>query len=118
MGDLMYKIEKTANGAICIFNSINLKLRVIDDDQLKRVYINYNGYNPLFTMLLGEFSAECKLDSIQLDIKSDIKGCTNSMYAVVPKEKLHLFIKSIYFFIMENNLECMLNEKDISIWGF
>ena len=70
MGDLMYKIEKTDNGAICIFNSVNLKLRVIDDYQHKRVYINYNGYNPLFTMLLGEFSAECELDSIQLDVKS------------------------------------------------
>ena len=118
MGDLMYKMEKTSNGAICIFNSINLKLRVIDDDHHKRVYINYNGYNPLFTMLLGEFSAECELDSIQLDVKSEIKGCTNSMYAVVPKEKLDLFIKSIYFFIMENNLESMLNEKDISVWVF
>lgn len=55
---------------------------------------------------------------IQLDVKSEIKGCTNSMYAVVPKEKLDLFIKSIYFFIMENNLECMLNEKDISVCFF
>ncbi len=118
MGDSMYKIEKTASGAICIFNSINLKLKVIDDNQLERVYINYNGYNPLFTMLLGDFSAECELDSIQLDVKSEIKGYTNSMYAVVPKENLDLFIKSIYFFIMENKPERMLGEKDISIWDF
>lgn len=115
---IVYRIEKTADGAIFVFNNIDLKLRVVDDDQLKNIYINYNGYNPLFTMLTGEFSAECELDSIQLDVKSEIKGCTNSMYAVVPKEKLVLFAESVYLFIIENKVERMLGDEDICIWEF
>ena len=80
--------------------------------------INYKGYNPLFTMLLGEFSADCEIDSIHFDVKSENSRQNNTLYAIVQKEVLELFIKDIYFFIIENKIEQKLNERDKSIWSF
>ena len=86
--------------------------------ELKNVEINYKGYNPLFTMLLGESSADCEIDSIHFDVKSENSRQNNTLYAIVQKEVLELFIKDIYFFIIENKIEQKLNERDKSIWSF
>jgi hypothetical protein len=114
----MYRIEKEENYVIYVFDEINLKIKVVDDIPLKNVYINYKGYNPLFTMLLGEFSADCEMDDIDFDVKSEVSGKNNTLYSVVKKEVLEIFIKDIYFFIMENKVEHMLDEDDKIIWDF
>ncbi len=114
----MYKIEKIENDLIYIFDEINLKIKVSDYNLLKNVYINYKGYNPLFTMLLGDFSTECELDSINFEFKREINGCNNTLYSIVQKKDLELFIKNIYFFIIENKVERMLEAKDKAIWIF
>lgn len=95
---IVYRIEKTADGSIFVFNNIDLKLRVVDDGRLKNIYINYNGYNPLFTMLIGEFSAECELDSIQLDVKSEIKGCTTACMLLYQK-KSWIYLLKVFIFL-------------------
>lgn len=117
-GNYMYRIEKVENYMLYIFDKINLKIKVVNDNLLKKVYINYKGYNPLFTMLLGEFSAECELDSINCEFKSEADGYNNTFYSIVQKEDLELFVKNIYFFIMENKVERMLDSKDKVIWNF
>lgn len=116
--DCMHRIEEKENYTLYIFDDMNLKIKVVNDNLLKKVYINYKGYNPLFTMLLGEFSAECKMDSIHCEFKSEINGCNNTFYSIVQKEDLELFVKNIYFFIIENKVERMLNSKDKIIWNF
>lgn len=117
-GNCMYRIEKKENYMLYIFDEINLKIKVTNDNLLKKVYINYKGYNPLFTMLFGEFYAECELDSIHCEFKSEIKGCNNTFYSVIQNEDLELFIENIYFFIMENEVERMLDSEDKVIWNF
>ena len=104
----MYKIEKKENYEIYAFDEIDLRIKIV----------NYKGYNPLFTMLLGEFSADCEIDSIHFDVKSENSRQNNTLYAIVQKEVLELFIKDIYFFIIENKIEQKLNERDKSIWSF
>jgi hypothetical protein len=69
-------------------------------------------------MLLGEFSADCEMDDIDFDVKSEVSGKNNTLYSVVKKEVLEIFIKDIYFFIMENKVEHMLDEDDKIIWDF
>ena len=114
----MYKIEKKENYEIYAFDEIDLRIKIVDNNLLKNVYISYKGYNPLFTMLLGEFSADCEIDSIHFDVKSENSRQNNTLYAIVQKEVLELFIKDIYFFIIENKIEQKLNERDKSIWSF
>ena len=106
----MYKIEKKENYEIYAFDEIDLRIKIVNN--------NYKGYNPLFTMLLGEFSADCEIDSIHFDVKSENSRQNNTLYAIVQKEVLELFIKDIYFFIIENKIEQKLNERDKSIWSF
>lgn len=82
------------------------------------MYIKYKGYNPLLAMLLGSFVEECEMDSISFTIKKEDSKKDNTMYAVVNKEDLIVFINEAYFFIMENNLDNKLCIRDKNIWFF
>ena len=42
---------------IYTFNEIDLHIKSIDDNENALVYVNYNGYNPLLVMLLGNFES-------------------------------------------------------------
>lgn len=98
MENAMYNVEEKDDYSIYTFNGINLRIKCAENKDSVNVYIDYNRYNPLFSMLIGEFEAECKLDSISFETKTNSGG----MYAIVSKEQLTGFIKEIYFFIMEN----------------
>lgn len=114
----MYRIVKKENYEIYIFDDINLKIKLVENNAFKKIYINYKGYNPLFTMLLGDFAADCEMDSIYFDVKSEISGKNNTLYSIVQEESVELFVKNVYFFIIENKLELMLEEGDKVIWKF
>ncbi|MFR5120270.1 MAG: hypothetical protein ACLTD2_09765 [Ruminococcus sp.] len=115
----MYKIEKKENYEIYAFDEIDLRIKIVNNNLLKNVYINYKGYNPLFTMLLGEFSADCEIDSIHFDVKSENSRQNNTLLRNCRQRSFReLFIKDIYFFIIENKIEQKLNERDKSIWSF
>ncbi len=112
----MYSVEDKGEYCVYTFNGINLKIRSVENENNVFVYINYNGYNPLFSMLIGEFKTECDLDSIEFEVRSDRGG----MYAVVSKDQLISFIKEVYFFVMENKtvLDKTLNDSYKNIWSF
>ena len=112
----MYSVEDKGEYCVYTFNGINLKIRSVENENNVFVYINYNGYNPLFSMLIGEFQAECDLDSIEFEVLKDCGG----MYAVVTKNQLIDFIKEVYFFVMENKtvLDKTLNDSYKNIWSF
>ena len=114
--NIMYTVEEKDGYSVYTFNGINLKIKCVDNKEKVYVYINYNGYNPLLSMLFGEFGAECDLDSIDFETQTDYGG----MYAVVSKEQLEEFIREVYFFVMENRsvLDKTLNEKDKNKWSF
>ena len=112
----MYRFEKKENFSIYIFNDMNLKIKAIDNGLLKNVYINYKGYNPLFTMLLGNFELECEMDSIKFDV--DKTDGNNTMFCIVDREYIDAFVKEVYCFIVENKVERMLNKQDKSDWNY
>ena len=114
----MYRIEKFKEYSIYHFNKIDLIIKVVDNCSSKKVYIKYAEYNPLFAMLLGDFSDECNTDDISFSIETETKGQPNTKYAIVANGDLEKFIKNVYFFIVENNVERMLDDKDIAIWIF
>ena len=114
----MYTVEEKDGYSVYTFNGINLKIKCIDNKEKVYVYINYNGYNPLLAMLLGSFESECEMDSISFTVRKEDSKKDNTMYAVVNKEDLIGFIKEIYFFIMENNLDNKLCIRDKNIWSF
>ena len=44
----MYSVEDKGEYCVYTFNGINLKIRSVENENNVFVYINYNGYNPLF----------------------------------------------------------------------
>ncbi len=112
----MYTIIEKGNFNIYAFNKIRMNIKVIDNGTSKKVYINYKGYNPAFTMLIGGFESECEMDSIKFDV--DKENGNNTMYFIVNSDDLEVFVKEIYCFIMENRVENKLNEQDVVIWDF
>lgn len=115
----MYRIEKKENYILYIFNKIDLKIKVSESNLLKKVYIILKGYNPLFSMLLGNFADECEFYSlIKFDAQCEINGKTNTLYCIIKKDDLDIFIEEIYSFIIENDVGNTLNDSDKVIWSF
>lgn len=115
----MYRIEKEENYVIYIFNGIDLRVKVVNKGLLSNVYIKYDGYNPLFSMLLGNFEEECEIDALYFEIERIENYGTEAYYFIIDKDCEESFIKEIYFFIMEDmGKNFKFNESDKAIWDF
>ncbi len=112
----MYTIIEKENFNIYVFDKIDMSMKIVDNGTAKKVYIDYKGYNPAFSMLIGGFEAECEMDSIEFDV--DKENGNNTMYFIINSNDLDAFVNEIYFFIMENKVENKLNEQDLVIWDF
>ncbi len=115
---MLYNIENKNGYEVYSFKNIDLKIKCIEISDRVNVYINYNGCNPLFSMLFGGFEVECELSSIRFDIGYEKDGCNNTMYGVVSRLDAKEFIMEIYFFIMENRTAINLNEYDKNVWDY
>ena len=80
---------------------MDLKFKTIENQGKVSVYINYQERNPLSSMLLGNFQAECDMSSIEFSIEKEIPNRKNTMYAIVNKENLIGFFEEVYFFIVD-----------------
>lgn len=109
----MYTIVKNEEFSMYVFETMHMNVKVIGNGTIKKVYIDYKGYNPAFTMLMGGFECECEMDSIKFGVDKDDEN--NTMHFIVNSNDLDLFVKEIYCFIVENKVEDKLNEQDIII---
>ena len=82
----MYTIVEKENFNIYVFDKIHMNIKIIDNGASKKVYIDYKGYNPVFTMLIGGFESECEMDSIKFDV--DKENGNNTMYFIVNSNDL------------------------------
>lgn len=117
---MLYNILKKDGYCVYSFNGIDLKVKSVDNEGDVFVYINYNGFNPLLTMLFGDFESECEIDSINFEVKKENGIDDNTMYAIINNDDLIGFLKEIYCFIMENRvvLDKILNTRYKNIWSF
>ena len=108
MSDL-YNVEDKGDYLVYTFDGIALKIKSIENEETVYVYIKYKEQNPLFSMLFGGFDAECELDSVEFETRTESRG----MYAIVSPEHLEGFIKEVYFFVIENKkvLDQISNKK-------
>ena len=94
----MYNIEDKGDHSIYTFNGIDLKIKSVEKKKEVLVFIEYKGKDPLLSMLFGDFGAECELDNIDFEVRTEGgKRC-----AVVAKDQITAFVKEVYFFVMEN----------------
>ena len=89
----VYTLKKDIN--------MELKFKTVENQGKVSVYINYQERNPLSSMLLGNFQAECDMSSIEFTVEKEIPNHDNTMYAIVNKENLIGFFEEVYFFIVD-----------------
>ena len=95
---------------IYLSNIIDLQLKVFDKQTYSEIYVNYKGYNIVYTMEIWEFGYQCQEWSIKEKMHGDSLKHPEKMYFTVEKKDERAFIDLIYFFINENDADGMIGE--------
>ena len=83
-------------------------------EKTDKVYINYKGYNLTVPMVVWEFEAECLEWSIK-NVKMEGDTPFNKHF-VVGKKDSDVFLDLIYFFLVENDSDAMIQERYKAEW--
>lgn len=113
----MWDIIEKEGYKLYISTKIDLKLRIYEEEDVDKIYINYKGYNIAVPMLIWEFDAECADWSIETEAGCNEKEEDNSEFFLVQKADRRPFIDLIYFFMIENNVDLMLKERYKVSWN-
>ncbi len=115
----MFEVIENENTVYYINKKYNLKLKANKFDNSYYVSINLNGFNPVFSMLLGGFENECELSGITFDVISlDGSNSPNSDCCVISIKDMKAFATEVYWFIVENPVADTLRETDRVSWDF
>lgn len=108
--DKLWNKEEYDNSVVYMNNDIDLKLKVFDDGDRKKVYVNYKGYNIAKTMLLWEFKADLEFADIY-----NVEVCgqeASNMYFSISGIDLDAFIEEVYFFVVDHNTASALFDDE------
>lgn len=103
----MWKIQKKETYEI--WTSEVCTLKIINLEELCRVFVNYKGYNVVMLMGMYGFEEEIQERNISFDIEGEM-GEFNLLSYVIRLSDLKLFCDMIFFFLTENNIDEALNE--------
>lgn len=109
----MWDIIKKQDYKLYKSQYIDLKLKVYEAEVVDRIYVNYKGYNLTVPMAIWEFGAECIEWSINVKM---VGNDPFDKYFVVDKKDTVAFIDLIYFFMIENNVDVLLQERYKANW--
>ncbi len=104
----MWRIQKKEK--FDIWENDLCSLKVQDEENKCRVYVNYKGYNVVIPMGMYGFEDEIQERKIKYEVEGE-KGVLNSLSYVVEKDYLRLFCDMIFFFLMEHSLDRILYEE-------
>ena len=110
----MWDIIKKQNYKLYKNKNIDLKIKVYEYEKTDKVYINYKGYNLTVPMVVWEFEAECLAWSIK-NVKMEGDTPFNKHF-VVGKKDYDVFLDLIYFFLVENDSDAMIQERYKAEW--
>ena len=102
------------NYIIYVNRDIDLKIKVFELMENDEIYINYKGFNLTIPMLVWEFGEDLKLASIE-DVRMEGNDQFDKHF-VIKKEDKEKILDEIYFFLVDNNMDSVLNEKYRANW--
>ena len=94
------------NYMLYVNRDIDLKIKVFELMEDDEVYINYKGFNLTIPMLIWEFGEDVRIEGNDRFDK----------HFVIKKEDKEKFLDEIYFFLVDNNMDSVLNEKYRANW--
>ena len=97
-----------------INRDIDLKIKVYEKNDKDEVYMNYKGFNLTIPMLVWEFGEDLSLASIE-DVSIEGES-TFDKHFIINKNDKDKFLDEIYFFLVDNNMDSVLQEKYRVSW--
>lgn len=111
---MLWDIIDCKNSTLYINKDIDLKIKVIKINEKDLVFMNYKGFNLTIPMLVWEFGEDLSLASIE-DVY--IEGESEfDKHFVIKGEDREKFLDEIYFFLVDNNMDSVLQERYRVSW--
>ena len=100
----MWDILNKESYLIYINRDIDLKISKKDE-----IYMNYKGFNLTIPMLVWEFGEDLSLASIE-DVRIEGEDRFDKHFVINRKDR-DRFLDEIYFFLVDNNMDSVLQER-------
>ena len=94
---------------IYINRDIDLNRKIFEANEEDQIYINYKGFNVTIPMLVWELGEDLNLASIE-NVRIEGEDCFDKHF-VIKKEDKDNFLNEIYFFVVDNNMDSVLQER-------
>jgi len=106
---------KKKDGYLVYYNrDIDLKVKIVEKNEREEIHLNYKGYNVTVPMLIWEFGEDLKLASIE-DVSIEGENRFDKHFVINKKDREH-FLEEVYFFLIDNKLDSVKEEKYRANW--
>lgn len=112
---MLWDIIEKEKYYIYINRDIDLKIKIFETNEEDQIYINYKGFNVTIPMLVWELGEDLNLASIE-NVRIEGEDCFDKHF-VIKKEDKDNFLNEIYFFLVDNNMDSVLQERYRVNWG-
>lgn len=111
---MLWNIIDKQRYILYINRDIDLKIKVCEVNEKYEIYMNYKGFNLTTPMLVWEFGEDLRLASIE-DVHIDGDSAFDKHFVINKKDK-DKFLEEIYFFLIDNNMDSVLQERYRVSW--
>ncbi len=105
----MWDILNKESYLIYINRDIDLKIKIYEISNKDEIYMNYKGFNLTIPMLVWEFGEDLSLASIE-DVRIEGEDRFDKHFVINRKDR-DRFLDEIYFFLVDNNMDSVLQER-------
>lgn len=105
----MWDILNKESYLIYINRDIDLKIKIYEISKKDEIYMNYKGFNLTIPMLVWEFGEDLSLASIE-DVRIEGEDRFDKHFVINRKDR-DQFLDEIYFFLVDNNMDSVLQER-------
>lgn len=111
---MLWDILDKENYLLYINRDIDLKVKIYEENEKDKIYMNYKGYNLVIPMLVWEFGEDLCLASIEgVSIEGEAQ---DDKHFIVNKKDRDSFLEEIYFFLIDNDMDSVLHERYRVSW--
>ena len=105
----MWDILNKESYLIYINRDIDLKIKIYEISKKDEIYMNYKGFNLTIPMLVWEVGEDLSLASIE-DVRIEGEDRFDKHFVINRKDR-DRFLDEIYFFLVDNNMDSVLQER-------
>ena len=111
---MLWNVIDKQSFILYINRDIDLKIKVYEVNDKDEIYMNYKGFNLTIPMLVWEFGEDLSLATIE-DVHIEGESAFDQHFIINKKDRVK-FLDEIYFFLVDNNMDCVLQEKYRVSW--